>query len=175
MTSNGKPVSNLKSNNPAIVLGAIEGIRATGTGAQFAELLELLHETNSLDIKKQILRLFSELKSSDTIPLMIDALQKKRYAGELKELLTCCWQNGLNYSPWMPFFVDLVINEEFFVSFEAFTVIENMYGKIADDILTRQVIKINKALENADGQKRYLLNELKPIIQNLPERNRYNG
>ncbi len=173
MTDNGKPVSNLNSNNPEIVLQAIEGIRATGTCAQFGELLELLHETKNKEIKKGILRLFSELKSTDTIPLMIDALQKKRYADELKDLLTCCWQNGLNYSPWLPFFVDLVINKEFFVSFEAFTILENLYGKIDEDIISRQLVKIDNSLKDADEQKRYMLNELKHIIQNLPEKNRY--
>jgi hypothetical protein len=151
-------------------LQAIEHIRVTGSGSQFVELMELLHETKNQDIKQQILKVFSELKSTDTIPLMIDALQNKKYAGELKELLACCWQNGLNYCPWLPLFVDFVINEEFFVSFEAFTVIENMYGKFDEDMVIRQLAKIDESLANADGQKKYLLNELKNIIPNLPER-----
>lgn len=165
-----KSILNLKSRNPEILLQIIEEIRETGNGSQFGGLMELLHETKNQDIKIEILKLFSELKSTDTIPLMIDAIQNKKYAGELKELLTCCWHNGLNYSPWLPLFVDFVINEEFLVSFEAFTVIENMYGKIDEAVIAGQLVKINDSLENADGQKRYLLNELKDIITNLPER-----
>ncbi len=173
MTNNGRPVYNLKSNNTEIVLQTIEGIRATGTGAQFTELAELLHQTKNKDIKKQILKLFSELKSTDTIPLMIDALQNKRYKSELKDLLSCCWQNGLNYSSWLNLFINIVINEEFLVSFEAFTVIENMYGKIDDEIIAQELARIDSSLEFADRQKKYLLNELKEIIQNLPEGNPY--
>jgi hypothetical protein len=170
MGNNGKPLYNLKSNNPEVVLQTIEAIGETGKISQFEGLVELLHETENHDIKKRILNLFSELKSTETIPLMIDAIKNKKYADVLKDLLTCCWQNGLNFSPWLPLFIDLVINEEFLVSFEAFTVIENMYGKIDDIFIARQLAKIDDSLQNADKQKKYLLNELKIIIQNIPER-----
>jgi hypothetical protein len=172
MTINGhaaKPNYNLKSKNPEIVIQAIEEISEKGNSSQFTELMELLHKTDIQDIKKRILKLFSELKSTDTIPLMIDALQNNKYAEELKELLTCCWQNGLNYSSYLPLFVDLVINGEFLIAFEAFTVIENMYGKIDDLIVSEQLYKIKKSLPLVNEQKKYLLNELSSIIQNIPE------
>jgi hypothetical protein len=164
-----KSFNNLKSANPELVLQTIEEIRETGSSAQFSGLLELLHETKNQDIKKHILTLFSELKSTDTVPLLMDAIQNKKYAGELKELLSCCWQNGLNYSPYLPILIDLVINEEFLVSFEAFTVIENMYGKIDEVMLTQELAKIQDSLVNVDEQKEYLLNELSALIQNIPE------
>lgn len=160
---------NLKSNDPEIVLQTIEEIRETGSSAQFSGLMELLNETENQDIKKHILTLFSELKSTDTVPLLMEAIQNKKNADELKELLSCCWQNGLNYSSYLPFLVDLVINEEFLVSFEAFTVIENMYGIIIEEIIDLQVSKIHNALTTANEQKKYLLNELLEIIQNIPE------
>jgi hypothetical protein len=164
-----KPNYDLKSKNPEIVFQAIEEISETGNSSQFGGLLELLHKTENQDIKKRILKLFSELKSTDTIPLMIDALQNNRSAEELKELLACCWQNGLNYNSYLPLFIDLVINEDFLIAFEAFTVIENMYGKIDELIISGQLNKIKKSLPLVNEQKRYLLNELSVIIQNIPE------
>ena len=95
---------NLKSDNPEIVLQTIEEVRETGSSVQFSGLMELLHETDNQDIKKHILALFSELKSTDTVPLLMEAIQNKRYAGELKDLLVCCWHNGLNYSAYLPVF-----------------------------------------------------------------------
>jgi hypothetical protein len=165
-----KPNSNLKSNNPEIVLQTIEEIRETGSSAQFQGLMELLHETVNQDIKKNILTLFSELKSTDTVPLLIEAIQNKKYADELKELLSCCWQNGLNYSPYLPLFIDLVINEEFLTAFEAFTVVENMYGIVDEVIVAEQLDKISNSLSLVGEQKQYLLRELLAIIQNIPEK-----
>jgi len=164
-----KSFNNLKSDNPDVVLQTIEEIRETGSSAQFSGLMELLHKTDIQDIKKHILTLFSELKSTDTVPLLMEAIQNKKYAIELKDLLSCCWQNGLNYSSYLPILIDLVINEEFLIAFEAFTVIENMYGKIDEVILTQELTKIQKSLINVDEQKKYLLNELSALIQNIPE------
>ena len=158
-----------KRTNPEIVLQTIEEIRESGSSAQFSGLMELLHETDNQDIKKHILTLFSEIKSTDTVPLLMEAIQNKRYAGELKDLLVCCWHNGLNYSAYLPVFIDLVINEEFLTSFEAFTVIENMYGIIIEEIIDLQVSKIHHSLTTANDQKKYLLNELLLIIQSIPE------
>lgn len=165
----GRLLNNLKSDNPEIVLQTIAEIRESGDSSLFSGLLDLLHNIDIQEIRKHILTLFSELKSTDTIPLMMEAIQNKKYAGELKELLTCCWQNGLNYSQYLPVFIDLVINEEFLVSFEAFTVIENMYGKMNEVLVAQQVTKLNNSLKSANEQKRYLLKELTSIIQNIPE------
>ena len=164
-----KLLNNLKSDNPEIVLQIIEEIRESGSSSQFSGLMELLHNTDNQDIKKGILTLFSELKSTDTVPLLMEAIQNKKYADQLKELLTCCWQNGLNYSRYLPIFVDMVISEEFLISFEAFTVIENMYGKIDESVVEKQVEKIRISLITANEQKKYLLNELFAIIQSIPE------
>jgi hypothetical protein len=163
------PNYKLKSKNPEIVLQAIEEIRETGSSSQFSGLMELLHETVNQDVKTNILTLFSELKSTDTVPLLIEAIQNKKYADELKDLLTCCWQNGLNYNPYLPLFIDLLINEEFLVAFEAFTVIESMYGIIEEAIVSEQLDKISKSIPLVNEQKKYLLNELSNIIQNIPE------
>jgi len=162
-------LSDLKSNNPEFVLQTIEEIRESGSSAQFSGLMELLHETDDQDIKKHILTLFSELKSTQTVPLLIEAIQNKKYTDELKDLLVSCWHNGLNYSSYLPLFIDLVITGEFLISFEAFTVIENMYGKIDEVIVAQQLTKIQDALITANEQKKYLLNELIEIIQNIPE------
>jgi hypothetical protein len=164
-----KSIYNLKSGNPDIVLQTIEEIRETGSSSQFPALMDLSHETDNPDIKKGVLLLFSELKSTDTVPFLMDAIQNKKYADEVKDLLTCCWHNGLNYSSYLPLFIDLVIKEEFLIAFEAFTVIENMYGKIDESVVSQQLVKITNSLTSADEQKKYLLNELTAIIQNIPE------
>lgn len=169
MRNDDQTFLNLKSNNPEIILQRIDEIQETGTTAHFLALLDLLHETSNGIIRNRILTLFSELKSTATIPFMMEALQDKKFGSELKELLSCCWQNGLNYSLYLPVFVDLVIKGEFLIAFEAFTVIENMYGKMDEVIVNQQIEKINNSLDMVDEQKKYLLISLPSIIENIPE------
>lgn len=160
---------NLKSNDPELVLQSIEEIREKGNNIHFSALLDLLHETQNKQIRKKILTLFGELKSSDTVPLLINAIQDEQYKRELKDLVACCWQNGLNYSSFLPVFVDLVIEEDFPVGFEALTVIENMFGKIDQHIIDQQLAKLKNVTVTSNEQKNYLLDSLPSVIQNIPE------
>lgn len=61
-----------------------------------------------------------------------------------------------------------VIDQEFQIAFEAFTVIENMYGKIEGDIEVILLDKINASLTDAGENKQHLLQGLLDIIPNIP-------
>ena len=136
-------------------------------------LFELLHNTTFPEIKKSILNLLSELKNKESVPLLIEAINNDKYLVERKELVACCWQNGLSYNEYLPLFIDLVIDHSFLIAFEAFTVIENMYGTVDDDLIDQQMAKIIKALNHADEEKAYLLNGLLTIIREIPEKSEF--
>lgn len=161
--------ANLRSDNPEVVMQNIEEIKEKGNNTHFSVLLDLLHETSNKQIKKKILSLFGELKSVDSVPLLMEAIQDRQYQAELKDLVACCWQNGLNYSSYLPVFVDLVIEEDFPVAFEAITVIENMYGKIDQSIIEQQLVRIKEVPLTFNEQKNFLLGSLPFALENIPE------
>ncbi len=165
----------LKSNDPEIVLEAIENIRESGNRSIMEGLLNLLHNTTYPEIKKSVLNIFSELKHKDSVPLLIEAITNDKYIEERKELVACCWQNGLNYNDYLSVFIDLVIGEPFLVAFEAFTVIENMYGNISEEVIDREIIKVIEALKDAGEEKGYLLNGLLTIIREIPEESEFSA
>ena len=162
-------LTNLQSTDPEFVLETIEKIRESGNRFIMEGLFELLHVTLYPEIKKSILNLLSDLKYKESIPLLISAITNERYKKEQKELVACCWQNGLNYNDFLPVFIDLVIQESFLTAFEAFTVIENMFGNIPDEVINQEIIKIEKSLLNASEEKAYLLKGLLTIIREIPE------
>ena len=166
-------LSNLKSIEPEIVLETIENVRESGNSIVLAGLIDLLHDTKLPEIKKSVLNLLSELKNKESIPAFIAAVKNDKYDSERKELVACCWQNGLSYNEYLPVFIDLVINNEFQIAFEAFTVIENMVGKVEEEVIENETIKINNALKNAGEQKAYLLNGLLTIISDIPEKQEF--
>lgn len=166
-------LSNLKSADPELILETIEKVRESGNSLILAELIDLLHDTDLPEIKKSVLNLLSELKNKESIPAFIAAIKDEQYLSVRKDLVACCWQNGLNYNEYLPFFIDLVINEEFQVAFEAFTVIENMFGKVPNEVIHKEIIKITDALKNANEQKAYLLNGLLSVIRDIPEEQEY--
>lgn len=167
-------LSNLKSTNSEFVLETLHKVRESGNRLILEGLIDLLHDTEFPEIKKSVLNLLSELKNQESVPSFIAAIGNEKYTSEHKDLVACCWQNGLNYKEYLPFFIDLVINKEFLIAFEAFTVIENMCGRVEDEIIDAEVIKVSEALKNTSEQKAYLLNGLLAIIRDIPEKQEFN-
>jgi hypothetical protein len=157
----------LESSNSVKVIETLEELRSSGRVSDIPLLIELLHLTNDPEIKSKITDLFNTLKESDAIPLIIDAIQNQKYAPELKELVTCCWENGLDYSNYLTLFVDLLIESEFLVAFEAYTVIVNMTAKINQQKLDVEIDRLEEAIRVSDGQKRELMLDVVDFLPSI--------
>ena len=168
-------LTNLKSNDPEFVLETIEKIRESGNRLIMEGLFDLLHDSASPEIKKSILTLLSELKNKDSVSILVEAITSDKYINERKDLVACCWQNGLSYNEYLSVFIDLVINEPFLVAFEAFTVIENMFGNIPEEIIDTEIARVINALKDASEEKAYLLNGLLTIIREIPEESEFSA
>jgi hypothetical protein len=157
----------LESNNSIKVIETLEELRFSGKTSDIPLLIELLHLTNDPEIKSKVTELFNTLKESDAIPLIVEAIQNQKYAPELKELVASCWENGLDYSNYLALFVDLLIESEFMVAFEAYTVITNMVAKIDQQKIDAEIAKLDEALKNAPEQKRGLIVDVIDFLPSL--------
>lgn len=157
----------LESSNSVKVIETIEELRALGKASDIPLLVELLHLTQNPEIKAKITELFSNLKESDTIPLIIEAIQNQKYAPELKELVASCWENGLDYSNYLTLFVDLLIDSEFLVAFEAYTVIMNMTAKIDQAKIDLEIDRLEEAMQTATEQKKELMLDVVDFLPSI--------
>lgn len=155
----------LESANSLKVIETIEELRNSGRATDIPLLVELLHLTQNPEIKTKITDLFANLKESNTIPLIVEAIQNQKYAPELKELIACCWENGLDYSNYLSLFVGLMIDNEFEIAFEAYTVIMNLETRIDQKIIDQEIDLLEQALSLAPEQKRQLMLD---VIDFLP-------
>ena len=155
----------LHSEDAEKVMASLDELRVSGRTSDIPVLLEMLHLSQDKEIKSKIIALFANLKESDTIPLIIEAIQNERYAPELKQLVSCCWENGLDYSPYLSLFVDLLIESDFLVAFEAYTVITNMITTIDQVKIDTEIEKLDKAMLTATDEKKVLLLD---VIDFLP-------
>lgn len=157
---NTNTVNRLNSEDSKTAINAITELKETGNASYVPVLIELLHATDNPEIKSRIIRLLSELKQSDAIPMIIDAIENKKYANELQHLVSACWENGMDYSMHLSLFVDLVIENDLVVALEAYTVITNMSGKISKEILEKESRKLKEAILVSDTQKKELMYDL---------------
>lgn len=155
----------LQSADSLKVIETLEELRVSGKVSDIPFLIELLHLTQNPEIKSKITDLFANLKESDAIPLIIEAIQNQKYAPELKELVASCWENGLDYSNYLTLFVDLLIDSEFLVAFEAYTVIVNMTATIDQAKIDIEIDRLEQAMQNATDEKKALMLD---VIDFLP-------
>ncbi len=172
MTSEHSPLNEhrnilkgLESADSLRVIETIEELRNSGKATDIPLLVELLHLTQNPEIKSKITGLFANLKESNTIPQIIEAIQNQKYAPEMKELVACCWENGLDYSNYLSLFVGLLIDNEFEIAFEAYTVIMNLETRIDQQIIDQEIDLLEQALSSAPEQKRQLMLD---VIDFLP-------
>lgn len=160
--------SAIKTSDQELIDHALEEIKTKGDESDIAPLITFLHQTSSIEVKEIIYQLLIDLKHENSVDQLIHELENEKDLDILERLVASCWQNGLNYSRHLPFFVQLIIDQEFQIAFEAFTVIENMYGKIEGDTESMLLNKIDKSLPLAEERKQYLLKGLLEIIPNIP-------
>ncbi|WP_167609161.1 HEAT repeat domain-containing protein [Maribellus sediminis] len=150
----------LFSTNSETVISAIKSLQESGNSSYLPILFELLSAQPESEVKAEILKLLGMVKDKETIPVFIDVLQNEKFHLIRKDITTVCWQNGLDFSAYFEVFTNLVINEEWEVAFEAFTVIENLETFPSEEQLKPIKLKIARALKSAGEQKQYFLEEL---------------
>jgi hypothetical protein len=155
----------LQSTDSLKIIETLEELRVSGKVSDIPILIELLHVNQNPEIKSKITALLDNLKESDAIPLIIEAIQDQKYAPELKELVSSCWENGMDYSKYISLFVGLLIENDLEVAFEAYTVIMNNEHKIDPALIDQEIERLEKSLPNASELKRQLMLD---VIDFLP-------
>jgi hypothetical protein len=112
------------------------------------------------EIETEIKNLLCTIKDKEAVNSFLRAIEDDKYKPIRKSILTACWQNGLDFSTFLPVFIDLIISEDWEIAFEAFTVIDNLEFLPSSEIVKISVSKINIALPAANEQNRYFLNEI---------------
>jgi len=151
---------NLFSTQNGVVLTAINSIKEKGNKFYIPLLFDLLNTNPAKEIADEINKLISTVKEKETTESFIEAVTDKKYKPIRKLILTACWQNGLDFSNYLPVFVDIIINDDWENAFEAFTIIDNFEFLPEQKIVKKAILKIEAAMENANEQKAYFMNEI---------------
>lgn len=129
-------------------------------GINYTFLFDLLNSSPEPEIETEIKNLLGSVKDKESVNSFMRAIENDKYKSIRKEILTACWQNGLDFSAFLPVFIDFIIREDWEIAFEAFTVIDNLEYLPGAEIIIISIAKINEALPTATNQNKYFLNEI---------------
>jgi hypothetical protein len=157
----------LNSADPEVVIESIEALRAEGQTSDIPVLLELLRQSKNTEIKAKITGLLANLKDNETIPLLVNTIQDQKYESQLQQIVSACWENGLDFTPYLPVFVDLLIEKDFLVAFEAYTVITNMEKAIDQRLIDIEIEKLDKAMHSTSDEKKALMLDVVDFLPSI--------
>lgn len=104
-----------------IILGSEQAGKKDLENADCAAIL--VSRNTSREEKDEALK---QLKANDARSFMINAINRTKKPEQKAALIAACWETGLDFAGDYLFFTGLIGNEDFYVSFEAFTVIQEL-------------------------------------------------
>ena len=110
-----------------------------------ADLLTLLISSRSTREEKD--EALVQLKENGAQNFMMNAIIKTKKVEHKALLVSACWETGLDFSNHFLTFIDLIGHENFAVSLEAFTVIQEMETEIEPELLKKALVILNKIKE----------------------------
>lgn len=87
------------------------------------------------------------LKENNAQAFMLSAISKTKKTEQKALVVAACWETGLDFSKDFLFFIDLICSNDFHVSLEALTVIQEMESVIDKEDLQ----KARELLNNVDA------------------------
>lgn len=160
-------IKTLASGNSEHILRTIYEIRNSGSVTVLPALFSMLSSKSEVAVRGEILRLLSDLKSQEAIPLIIEALDKNDFKEYLPSFVASCWQSGLDFSHHMLVFARLFIHSDYITSLEAFTVLEESLPNATDSERIECIRYIRESEYLVSDEKLPLYNELRKVIETL--------
>jgi len=147
------------------IVGAEEETAASKTdNDKIALLISLLTDPKNKEFKEEALLTLKKEKGGH---LLLAAILKTKDTNKKQQLVAACWESEIDYTAYLPFFVDIAITADYLVALEAITVIETMEGTFQKEHLSQAIEKIRQHKKSITNELLVLFNDLE---MNLTEK-----
>lgn len=134
---------------------------------KISNLIHLLSDPSNKDNRHEVLSMLRS-NAKNAAPILVQAIESPKSEGKRHYLAAACWEAELNMSPYLVFFTELAIEDDYFVAMEAMTVIEEMAGPFNSEDVASSIEMVRSFINNNDSDKGALLSELLSTLEALP-------
>ena len=112
------------------------------------------------------MQILNDIKLKSATEIIVKEIENKKDASIQHELVSSCWQRGLDYSKYFNFFVELMLKCNYLTAIETFTVLEEMELKAySDEEIETFLKKLKAKVKSFEQDKQFLVRELIQIIE----------
>lgn len=162
-------VKDLTTNDEKKFMQALKGLQVHGDSSILPTLINTWANSNNPKINESIAFFINDLKQSDSIPFIMDALGNDEYKHIKRELLNTIWNSKVDYSSHLSEFVKIAVEGEFMQALECLTIIENMEGPFKEHQFLDAQMELSKYAnaKNKEEKKAHIMSDIAEIIQRL--------
>ena len=132
---------------------------------KISNLISLLTDAGNKQVKEQaLLTLKKEKKGAE---LLLMAIASPKSDGHKHTLVAACWESEIDFSKFLSFFILLALHDDYLVSLEAITAIENMAGPFNEAHIREGIRKVKEKQKGMDSERAVLLNDLLHSLQHM--------
>lgn len=156
METNNEILKKVQSGNPELLAEAVKEIKENGDLSIAQALVETLQDMRDSHTMKTIVNLLADIKENAFREIVINQLQTTSQSAVKVELLRMIWESSLDYSQYLPIFLEILQNDEFSIAFEASTVIENAVHNLTEE----QQVQLHEFIETFPEDKQFLIENI---------------
>ncbi|MCW3085497.1 MAG: hypothetical protein JWP12_2863 [Bacteroidetes bacterium] len=136
--------------------------------SKISTLISLLVDPANKEVKEETLITLKKEKGTE---LLLMAIASPKSENNKHILVAACWESEMNFSKYLPFFVLLALQDDYLISLEAITVIENMEGPFEEAHIADAIKKIKEKQKSINSERVVLLNDLIVTLENFSDIN----
>lgn len=124
---------------------------------KISTVISLLTDPENKDVREETLLTLKKEKGES---LLIAAINNPKAKGKKHILVAACWESEINFSNQLPFFIKLAMDNDYLVSLEAITVIENMEGPFNEADVKESIKLLKQHQQQLNTEQVVLVNDL---------------
>jgi len=162
----------LRSNNAQQIEKALIEVKDNGDSSVIFPLADLLLNSTYKQLHKEVVSIFSSLKDSASAAVMIEVLHSPIHLPIRQIVLSCMWNTGLDYSPYLSDFVQIACHGSWLEALDCLTILENLQGEIQEQHLLESQWHLKEYFdqqgneEKNNEQKAKILSEIALFLKN---------
>jgi HEAT repeat protein len=158
-------ITSFESSNTERILKSLYEVRNSGSIKILPVLLNLLNDRTDSEINTEIIRLVSELKSPEAVPVIAKSLKENDFGNYEDDIIAACWQSGLDFSSYLSVFAEMFIKGDYSSALESFTVIEETLINATEDEVYACIHFLKEHEYMVSDEKMPLYRELQNVVQ----------
>ena len=160
-------LSGLNSPDEITVAKTLNELRIHGNIDVLPSVFSLFFSKRMESLEDEIISLMNDVKDPEAVPVFMEAVRVYHGKKGYSDLISACWQCGLDFSAYIDKFIEILLEEDYYTSLEAFSVIEENVSNLNSQQRSARLEFIRSKIELLSPEKRLLVNEVLSLLNNL--------